>query len=249
MAIPAISVWITKLLVRDAPQVEGWSRFPVRYVPLALLLMPIFMHGVMVPTALVLGRLHWQAWLTAGADGLYHTPADLGWGALSRTGLVARMAVNAIAGLLIVSILALFEEIGWRGWLLSQLLQRAGTRTAVLFCSMIWAVWHIPFAWAGILHLDGVPIAWTILLVPLGVFGSGLVIGWLWLRTRSLWIVAVSHGALNNWGQYAFKFTTGNGLPSDGFVFAAGALALMALGTLLLSRPANESGTEKAVSP
>jgi hypothetical protein len=44
------------------------------------------------------------------------------------------------------------------------------------------------------------------LTVPVGIFAAGLVIDWLWLKTESIRIVSLAHGALNNWGQYAFKY-------------------------------------------
>jgi hypothetical protein len=49
-------------------------------------------------------------------------------------------------------------------------------------------------------------------------------------------MVALAHGALNNWGQYAFKFMAGPGQLQDGAVLAAGGLALLAVGTVLLAR-------------
>jgi membrane protease YdiL (CAAX protease family) len=88
--------------------------------------------------------------------------------------------------------------------------------------SVIWATWHVPYALAGIQHLDRVPLGLTALIVPVGIFGSGLVIGWLWLRTKSTWIAATAHGALKSWGQYAFKFVSGEGRPRDGLVLASG---------------------------
>jgi membrane protease YdiL (CAAX protease family) len=102
--------------------------------------------------------------------------------------------------------------------------------------SVIWAAWHVPYGLAGIHRLGGVPTGCTAAVVPLGIFGSGLVIGWLWLRTRSLWIAVSAHGALNNWGQYAFRFVAGEGQPIDGLVLASGGMALIALGTILLFR-------------
>ena len=71
----------------------------------------------------------------------------------------------------------------------------------------------------------------------MGVFGSGLIIGWLWLRTESIWIVAIAHGALNNWGQYAFKFVSAEGQPSDVLVLAFGGFALISVGAILLRGP------------
>src|SRR5215471_10579040 len=98
------------------------------------------------------------------------------------------------------------------------------------------AIWHLPYVLAGILHVDGIPMTWTALIAPIGIFGSGLVIGWLWLRTQSIWVVALAHGALNNWGQYAFKFTSSVGQTRDAVVLGAGSLALVALGSVLLIR-------------
>jgi hypothetical protein len=64
--------------------------------------------------------------------------------------------------------------------------------------------------------------------MPIVIIGAGLIIGWLWVRTESIWMVALAHGALNNWGQYAFKFMRGPGQLGDGLVLGAGGLALLA---------------------
>jgi membrane protease YdiL (CAAX protease family) len=238
MLIPAAAVLLTNASIGEQRRPSGWDRFPARYLPAALFLMPAVMHAAMLPMAAALGRLHWQHWLKPGVDGLYHSPAARGWGVLTAAGLTERIAINATVGMIVVSILALFEEIGWRGWLLPRLAGRFGKRRAVVISSLIWAFWHLPYALAGIHHLDGVPPIWTALIAPAGIFGSGLVIGWLWLRTESIWIVAMSHGALNNWGQYAFKFVSGPGQLSDALVLAAGSLALIAVGAILLLREA-----------
>jgi len=73
--------------------------------------------------------------------------------------------------------------------------------------------------------------------MPIVISGAGVVIGWLWVRTDSIWIVALAHGALNNWGQFAFKFMggPGTGQTSDVVVLGAGGLALLAAGSLLLA--------------
>lgn len=64
---------------------------------------------------------------------------------------------------------------------------------------------------------------------------AGLILGWLWLRTESVWLTAIAHGALNNWGQYAFKYMKDSGSPqTDVIVLGWGSLALLILGTLLL---------------
>ncbi len=77
----------------------------------------------------------------------------------------------------------------------------------------------------------------------------GLIIGWLWIRTESIWLVAIAHGALNNWGQYAFKYmkdsVTPEAVGSDLAALRAAGVALLVVGVFLLwfcvpSRPDRE---------
>jgi membrane protease YdiL (CAAX protease family) len=172
--------------------------------------MPIVMHAVMLPVAAALwGRLPWEEWLTPQGDGLYHTPVSRGWGALTASGLVRRITMNIVVGLIANSTLAFFEEVGWRAWMLPRLVVLIGTRRSIVVSSMIWAFWHTPLAFSGIHHLDGIPIVLTALTMPIVISGAGLVIGWLWVRTESIWMVALAHRALNNLGQFAFKFMGG----------------------------------------
>jgi membrane protease YdiL (CAAX protease family) len=235
MLIPAMSVLITNFATHEKVPSIRWDRFPLRYLPVALLLMPIVMHAAMLPVAALAGGLQWQDWLTPQADGLYHTPESRGWGVLTAAGLAGRIAMNAVAGLIIVSILAFFEEVGWRAWLLPRLVGRMGARRAVVVSAIVWAFWHTPYALSGIQHLDGIPITLTALIMPIGIVGAGLVIGWLWVRTESIWMVALAHGALNNWGQCAFKFMGDPARLDDALVLGAGGLALLIAGSLLLA--------------
>jgi len=79
----------------------------------------------------------------------------------------------------------------------------------VLASALIWAFWHTPFALSGIHHFDNIPVLAVVVLMPPGHIGAGIFLGWLWLQTRSIWMLALAHGVLNNWGQYAFKFMDG----------------------------------------
>ncbi len=234
MFIPALAV----LAVRSVfgPQRTNWRQLPWTYVPVALLILPVAMHLVMLPVVVAYeGNLPWQAWLTPQADGLIHSSPERGWGVLTAGGLVRRVVLNAVVGVATVSVLAAFEEIGWRAWLLPRLLERTSPRHAVVLTAAIWAVWHVPLQLSGVQHIDGVSPAMLALTMPFGIFGTGLVIGWLWLRTESIWIVSLAHGALNNWGQYALKYMQFVDAP-DSVVGAAGLVGVLALGALLLSR-------------
>jgi len=236
MVIPAVAVWLVNLTWRDPPRID-WGWLPVAYVPAALLLIPIVMHASMLPFVFVReGGLPWQDWLTAHADGLFHTPASRGWGDVTATELASRMAFNAIVGVAVVSFLALFEEIGWRAWLLPRLAERIGIRRAIVATSAVWGLWHIPFALSGIQHIDGAPPLTLAVGMPIGVATAGLVIGWLFVRSESIWIAALAHGALNNWGQYAFKYMKDPVHTGAGEVLAVGMTALFIVGMVLLRR-------------
>jgi membrane protease YdiL (CAAX protease family) len=242
MFLPAIAVLIVSLTMNEQPH-HDTNPFPWRYVPVALFLIPAVLHAAMLPAMVVLqGSIGWQDWLTPQADGLYHTPDSRGWGTLTLTGLAGRIALNAVVGLVVVTFLAYFEEIGWRAWLLPRLEDRMGARRAVVVTAIIWGFWHVPFQLSGIQHIDGVSPLRLALGLPFGIMATGLVIGWLWLRTENVWLVTIAHGALNNWGQYAFKYMKDPEGPHiaaviarDLQVAAVGSLALLVVGTILLA--------------
>jgi membrane protease YdiL (CAAX protease family) len=208
MAIPAITVIIMSNIFKAPVAKIEWNRFPVRWLPLALLLMPIIIHVVCLPLIAFLnsGNLPWQSWLTTKREGLYQSPGNFGWGTLTVKELAFRIFTNAITGIIIVSLLAFLEEIGWRAWMLPRLIKKFNVKKGVLIGALIWALWHVPFMLSGISYLRGVPAYLISIINPFGIFGAGLVISWFWIRTKSIWIVSIAHGALNNWGQYAFKY-------------------------------------------
>ena len=158
MFIPAVAVLVLRLAMGEKISSSCWRRFPVRYLPIALLLIPIVWHSSMLPLLYVLeGGLPWQDWLTPRDDGLYHSPESQGWGTLTTGALVGRILLKAAVGFVVVSLLAFFEEIGWRAWLLPRLADRIGPRRAVIAVSAIWAFWHTPAILSGIHNLEGAP--------------------------------------------------------------------------------------------
>ena len=234
MLFPAVAVLAARRLEQGGPRTV-WRRMPLSYVPVALLLIPVALHAPMLlVTASLEHGMPWQDWLSPRADGLYHTPAERGWGVLTGRALATRIAVNAVAGLIVVSTLAFFEELGWRAWLLPRLMGRMRVRSAIVITALLWALWHVPYALSEIQYIEGIAPPTTALVVPLGIVGSGLILGWLWVRTQSIWIVALAHGAHNNWGQYAFKYMRAFSPAHQVLALSAGDAALLIVGTLLV---------------
>jgi membrane protease YdiL (CAAX protease family) len=236
MFLPAIAVGIVYLVTKERPLI-AWDWFPLRYLLVALFLMPVVLHLAMLPAMAFIKGLQWQDWLSPQSDGLYHTPPSRGWGNLTVQGLIGHIVINAPVGLAIVSFMAFFEEIGWRAGLLPRLKDELGARWAIVAVAMIWALWHVPFELSGILHIEGVSPIKLALIVPPGTMAAGLILGWLWIRTESVWLVSITHGALNNWGQYAFKYMRDTQTPNaDLAALSSGYLALLVVAILLLWR-------------
>jgi len=207
MFIPAIALAVLKFKNVPFPQprkttATGW------WYMVALFIFPVIIHSASLPVMAAQhnGTLPWQAWLTTGSDGFYHTPADKNWGALTKGGLMFHIILNAVAGVLVVSVLAFFEEIGWRAWMLPGLIDRYNVKKGIAIGAIICALWHVPYLLAGIHYIPNAPLLPVIVLYTLGQMGVAIILGWLWVNTKSIIIVSLAHGSLNNWGQYAFKY-------------------------------------------
>lgn len=175
MLLPALGVLCVRVVFQARVPDAGWRRFPIRWLPVALFVLPAAIHAVaLCGTVLFEGRLPWVGWLAPASDGLFHTPVDRGWGALTSSGLAIRLAMNALLGLVVVSVFAFFEEIGWRAWLLPRLVGRFGARNGAIASAVIWAAWHVPYALSGIQRIENVAPATLAMLAPLGQVGAGL---------------------------------------------------------------------------
>ncbi|MEQ4716467.1 CPBP family intramembrane glutamic endopeptidase [Nonomuraea sp. B19D2] len=116
-------------------------------------------------------------------------PADLG------TVAVLQIVVAVVAGPVLNAIPALGEEWGWRGWLLPRLVSSNGMLAGLVFTGAIWGVWHAPLTLLGYNYPRlG---SWSALFFIGFCVLFGVLIGWLRLRTGSVWPSVVAHGSLN----------------------------------------------------
>lgn len=116
-------------------------------------------------------------------------PADLG------TVAVLQIVVAVLAGPVLNAIPVLGEEWGWRGWLLPRLVSTNGVFTGLLLSGAVWGVWHAPLTLLGYNYPRlG---SWAALFFIGFCVLAGVLLGWLRLRTGSVWPAVVAHGSLN----------------------------------------------------
>ena len=133
--------------------------------------------------------------------------ADVG---LSALGPPARFATLLGLTLTLVSFLSLFsaagEEIGWRGYLLTRLIEAEVPRP-VLVSGLVWALWHVPLIVSG-QYAAGPNRFLSAATFVVTVVGIGFTMAFLRLSTGSIWPAVVLHGVWNAVIQGAFDTST-----------------------------------------
>lgn len=105
----------------------------------------------------------------------------------------AQLAMIPVGGLF-NSLFAFGEELGWRGWLLPAL-RPLGTWPALILSGVIWGAWHSPVILLG--YNFGRTDLTGVLLMIGGCVAWGILLGWLRLRSASVWPPVIAHGSLN----------------------------------------------------
>ncbi len=181
MLTPAVAVVLVMLTTGEARSRSAWralglARLGLRGWPLAIL----------VP-ALVLLASYAAIWA-------------LGLGALmppAFTRSLPATIVHTAIGFVIGMVLAMGEEVGWRGYMLPHLVA-IGPLRAMLLVGLLHGTWHLPLIlMTPYYHHDGNPfVVVPLFLVALTL--AGVFYGWLRLTTGSVWPVAVAHAVFND---------------------------------------------------
>lgn len=157
------------------------------------------------------GGLRGLAW--CGVAWLYpFVVGGVAYGTAWGTGLVGRTAGTGelvgtllLAGTVITAVslaTALGEELGWRGYMLTRLVD-AGVPAPVLVSGLLWGAWHLPIILSGQYAQGASPAAsaglFLLCIVPFSFFAARLR-----FETGSVWAPAVAHAAWNAVIQAAF---------------------------------------------
>ena len=113
--------------------------------------------------------------------------------------LVVLQLVQLPLGAVLNSVFAAGEEIGWRGWLQPALMP-LGTWPALVITGVVWGLWHSPIVLLGY-NFDRADLSGVLFMVG-GCVAWGLFLGWLRLRSDSVWPAVLAHGSLNAVGGF-----------------------------------------------
>jgi membrane protease YdiL (CAAX protease family) len=175
---PALASVIARLVLK-----EGFSDVSFRFGGLRTL--PWYALGLGVPLAVGL-LAYGSAWLT----GLVGFEGSAG---VFLVGLVSAATWITIYGFIFTA----GEEIGWRGYMLTRLID-AGVPRPVLLSGLIWALWHLPLILAGIYAAGPYPALTSI----------AFVLARMRLETGSIWPAIFAHSAWNSIIQGPFDGAT-----------------------------------------
>jgi membrane protease YdiL (CAAX protease family) len=133
------------------------------------------------------------------AYGIGWSTGLVGFGMPPVGGWVAAILALIVLNLVVVS----GEEIGWRGYMLTRLID-AGVPRPALASGVIWGLWHVPlFLWGG--FVQGVPPLLATALLMVMVPSLGYVLARMRLETGSVWPAVALHAAWNVAMQAGFQ--------------------------------------------
>ena len=155
---------------------------------------------------------------------------------------------QVIPQVIVIVLIALGEEYGWRGFLQREL-RPMGLRPSTFVIGMIWATWHIPIISSGVHTYPPTPTGYLLAYAFFVLWG--FVQSYAVLKTGSVWTAAFLHGVVNS--VYSFTLTYlvrpddklfSFGLGAYGLVCMAG-VALMILRDPIWSTPHVPETTER----
>lgn len=148
-----------------------------------------------IATNLSYGTSGWFKFSSAGVM-ISGGPFMLGLGQQSWLFFVSNILVTATLYSALTGLLAIGEEVAWRGFLQGELIGRLGVIKGMAVLGFLWAMWHLPIQLAGYNYPEN-QIIGSFIISPLMLISGSFFFGWLTLKSKSFLPAALSHGAFN----------------------------------------------------
>lgn len=222
MMTPLVAVLLMLIVVtREGWSRRGWTslglhRLGLRTWPVAVAL-PLAINGAAGITMVASGAAHWEP------EGNPALVTPVLWPAVILLNIVVASAT-----------VSLTEEVGWRGYLVPRLAS-LGERRAMLLSGVMHGVWHLPVILLTGLYLADGDRAVVLPMFLLCVAAVGVFMGWLRLRTGSVWPAVLAHSAHNIGVMWVADALAGSPARMEfiggesGIITVAGYLALAAV--------------------
>jgi len=133
--------------------------------------------------------------------GLISSALDIRHFSLVASDEFVELGGTALFLLVLGSIGAVGEEVGWRGFLLPKLVN-GGVSHPYMATALIWALWHLPLiAFGGYYQTDS-PLRMA-LVYGIGIIAMSFLFSELRVRSGSVWVAAAMHASHNFFFQFA----------------------------------------------
>lgn len=116
------------------------------------------------------------------------------------------LAIRLTIGVPIAALAAAGEEIGWRGYMLTRLIEARVPRP-IFVSGLIWAGWHLPLILGGVYASGSNPLA-SAGLFSVAIMAQTYLLAHLRLASGSVWPAIIGHAAWNATLQGVFDFST-----------------------------------------
>ena len=208
MFTPAISSILTRIILREGFKDVSFSLDNLKIwkgITLALII-PMIICGITYSIAWFSGFARFQ--LPQGGMlepiynilGLQYLPIPLRF--------IFIVVLSGILGSLLNLIPVMGEEMGWRGYMLTRLVD-AEFSHPILIGGLIWATWHVPIVIVG-LYVEGTSVFLSVLGIYFCIVPFSYITAYLRLITGSVWPSVIIHTTWNAIIQGPFaRATTG----------------------------------------
>lgn len=109
---------------------------------------------------------------------------------------ILNLVLTLLMATAFTAIFTIGEEIGWRGYLQAHLISKFGVLKGLTFLGIIWGFWHFPFILSGY-NFPDYPVFGSLLLMQIFTVFSSFWIGYLYIKSKSIYVAAIAHAAGN----------------------------------------------------